>query len=331
MQKKEKILIIHLYGLGDWIYFTPTLKAIRDYYPDSEIHVLNCSKHITELIELYPEVDEVYYFKNKPRYSFLFNRIFLTYKNRYSIILFSYPADQKSEFVLRFMRGEKKILYTYADKIFSTKLYFKPNFHSNLHYVEECFKILDFLSIPKPKQPTIFIPLTQEYYIKNSVIIHPGNDAANAYKRYPAERFAEITDELLKKGINVSVILGPQELDLESYFTSLFKLSNFNIYKNLSIKDTIKIISNYELLLASDSGLTHIAAALGRKVVTIFGPGNPKRNAPYSDKTLIIKTDLTLECMPCTYPGGKRGCDDRPCLASIKPSFVLEKTLDFLK
>jgi len=121
------------------------------------------------------------------------------------------------------------------------------------------------------------------------------------------------------------VILGPEESELLREFSILESNSNFTIYQNLTLLDTTKIIANHEIFLNSDSGLGHLAAALGRRTVTIFGPGDPIQVRPYSDNAVIVKTNYPLDCMPCLRPGGLHGCKNQYCLKYISVEEVLEK------
>ena len=90
-----------------------------------------------------------------------------------------------------------------------------------------------------------------------------------------------------------------------------------------SINESIAAASLCKLLVGVDTGMQHIAAAVGTKTISIFGPTNPKMSGAYADNAEFIEADV--DCKYCY--GTKRyvNCDDRKCLKNITVNFVLNK------
>ncbi len=120
------------------------------------------------------------------------------------------------------------------------------------------------------------------------------------------------------------MILGPGEEDLSKFFMSLTRNDNFNLYSGRSLAETVEIINGHEFFINTDSGLGHIAGALGKKTVTIFGPADPKKSRVYSKRAVTVIRPDRLDCMPCVRPGGRYGCSDKRCLSLIQADDIMK-------
>ena len=108
------------------------------------------------------------------------------------------------------------------------------------------------------------------------VLMFPG--AGHSSKRWGAERFAELASLLGQRGLPVCVIWGPGEKDLAEVVASR---SAAVLAPPTNLRELAFVLSQGRLLIASDTGPLHMAAALGTPVVGLFGPTNPARNGPY--------------------------------------------------
>ena len=77
------------------------------------------------------------------------------------------------------------------------------------------------------------------------------------------------------------------------------------------------LLQNAALCVANDSGVMHLAAALGTPGVAVFGPTDPAATAPVSEKWVLLYEKLP--CSPCF----KRTCPDNRCMKAITPAMVL--------
>jgi ADP-heptose:LPS heptosyltransferase len=113
-----------------------------------------------------------------------------------------------------------------------------------------------------------------------------------------------------------SVITGGRE-DISSSTAITEKSGDFVI--NLAGKTTIpelkEIIAGAELVVSCDTGPMHLAVALGKPVIALFGPSDPGRTGPLYGEVI----QKSLDCVPCN----KRKCDDPRCMRDISPRDVL--------
>jgi lipopolysaccharide heptosyltransferase II len=320
----KKFLIMHTWGIGDWLFFTPVLKALKDEYPGAQFDVIIGKPLTAKAVELYPEVNIRAVTDTLKGSSGMVKAVLSLRKNKYDAALFTAGIDSKKADMLSLLiRAEKK----YALKSLKHRPHFLSGslpFESGVHQVDNNLKLLDLMGVTRPESPAPYLPApTAEKPVPGSFLLHPGCDPRNAFKRWPAGKFSELAGKLLNSGRRVSVILGPGEEDLEKFFTRLKSNDNFKLYNGRSLTEAIEIINGHEVFINTDSGLGHIAGALGKKTVTIFGPADPKKSRVYSKHAVTVMRADRLDCMPCVRPGGRYGCSEHRCLSQIQAEDVI--------
>ena len=118
------------------------------------------------------------------------------------------------------------------------------------------------------------------------VLINPG--AGWGAKRWPVERYADVARVLLNRGCCVLVNAGPNEVILAD---AIFQKTGGGAVPLLcSIEQLIAITRRIALAIAGDTGPLHLACALGRPVVGIYGPTDPSRNGPYGTQFKVLRS-----------------------------------------
>jgi heptosyltransferase I len=118
------------------------------------------------------------------------------------------------------------------------------------------------------------------------VLINPG--AGWGAKRWPVERYADVARGLLNRGSQVLVNAGPGEVSLAD---TVFKKTGGGATPLLcSVEQLIAITRRVKLAIAGDTGPLHLACALGRPVVGIYGPTDPSRNGPYGTRFRVLRS-----------------------------------------
>lgn len=117
-------------------------------------------------------------------------------------------------------------------------------------------------------------------------------------KRWPAERFAELIDRLHAEGRGPCVLLGaPDDRAFAEEIVTRVSGPVASLVGRTSLRELAATIALAELVICHDSGPMHIAAALSRPIVAVFGPTSPARTGPYCDTARIVS--LALDCAPC--------------------------------
>ena len=143
--------------------------------------------------------------------------------------------------------------------------------------------------------------------------------AYGAAKRWPEENFKAVADFWVRRGGVVSVVGAKSEKEVgDLVLAGLPTEKCFNLCGGTSINALMVLLKSAALCVANDSGVMHLAAALGTPGVAVFGPTDPAATAPVSDKWVLL-----YEKIPCS-PCFKRTCPDNRCIRAIAPAMVLQ-------
>ncbi|MGA9852536.1 MAG: lipopolysaccharide heptosyltransferase II [Gammaproteobacteria bacterium] len=128
------------------------------------------------------------------------------------------------------------------------------------------------------------------------VALMPGAEYGPA-KRWPVERYGELAKQLLASGKQVWVFGSVREQSLGEEITRIAGNRIVNLCGSTRLEDVVDLLALAETAVTNDSGLMHIAAAVGVKLVAIYGSSSPDYTPPLSDKAEIVY--LRIECSPC--------------------------------
>ncbi len=153
---------------------------------------------------------------------------------------------------------------------------------------------------------------------KPLAILCPGSVNSRA-KRWPAERYAELSDRLTEAGMNVALIGSPGESDVSRQVVKAARRKPIVLTGQTSVAEVVAIISIANVLVTNDTGPAHIGAALSTPTLVIFGPTNPLTTYPLSPNAEIIREPP--DCAPCML----RDCPiDHRCLTAISSEQVFQ-------
>lgn len=138
-------------------------------------------------------------------------------------------------------------------------------------------------------------------------------------KRWPAEYFAEVANQQIAAGWDVWLFGSPKDQLITQKIMTLTANRCENLAGRLALAETIDLLSLTSGLVTNDSGLMHIAAALQKPLVAIYGSTSPAFTPPLADKASVMQLDLF--CQPCF----KRTCPigHHRCMLDLKPEQVL--------
>ena len=335
--KMYRILIIMMGGIGNMIFFTPALKALRKAYPSSRISFLLGpfgAENVIEGSDLINRKSTVEYEKHKG----LKGKIKLIREQRtenFSLSITSTGINPIKSGLLCCLAGIKNRL---GENIEGKGFFYnlKVPFDKNSHEVESNISLMQKLGI-KVKDKSLYIYRSSEdknyarricadYNLERKLVIgmHPGSGMQHAdFKRWPKDRFAQLADWLID-AYNASIIIfgGPEEISLAYDIKKLMKNESLIMTGRTTLAQTAALIEKCCLFISNDSGLLHVACAVNTPTVGIYGPTNYKRTRPYSDSSVLIRKDLS--CSPC-YKGKPIHCFHMKCFNLITLKDVKEK------
>ena len=154
---------------------------------------------------------------------------------------------------------------------------------------------------------------------KLSVLINPG--AGWGAKRWPVERYADVARGLAERGFRVLVNAGPGEEPLAQAIVE--GAGGAVTPLNCSLAQLIAVTRRVALAIAGDTGPLHLACALGRPVVGIYGPTDPSRNGPYGTRFRVLRS-------PESRRDHTRRQEPEAGLLTIQPEEVLRTAEELL-
>jgi len=147
----------------------------------------------------------------------------------------------------------------------------------------------------------------------------PGAEFGPA-KRWPAEHFATVARQKLQQGWNVWLLGSPKESDAAATIQRMTEHACVNLVGQTDLSQAIDILSLATAVVSNDSGLMHIAAALDKPLVVMYGSSSSAFTPPLGKKVSTLA--LNLPCSPCF----ERTCrlQHLRCLVDLKPEMVLK-------
>ena len=146
----------------------------------------------------------------------------------------------------------------------------------------------------------------------SAVLLNPG--AGWGAKRWPVERYAAVASSLAGKGIRVLLNAGPGEEPLADAIGE--QSGGVTLTCHCSVAQLIALTRRVSLVIAGDTGPLHLACALGRPVVGIYGPTDPARNGPFGTRARVLRS-------PGSRRDHSRRAEPEAGLLTITPEAVL--------
>jgi len=148
----------------------------------------------------------------------------------------------------------------------------------------------------------------------------PGAEYGPA-KQWPAQHFAKLAKELIEQGRQIWILGSGKDNDIALEIASTTASEHVhNLCGKTQLADVVDLLSVCNAAVSNDSGLMHVAAALNKPLVALYGSSDPKHTPPLSPNANVLH--LNLECSPCF----KRQCPlgHTRCLQDITPDLVIK-------
>jgi len=338
----SKILVVHTWGIGDLIMLTPSLKILRENFPEAVIDILVDQAVVGEVLQENNIVNTIFKFNRQEKN--LFNKlkfIFKLRKRKYDLAIVSTGINPLSGSLFTFLIGAKVRVgeYRKPKTLFYTH---QVKANGNLHKIQSNLNLLRTLGLKIKKIPEPFFEFKEEdkefaqnfieqIDAKNKILIgfHPGAGEKQRFKVWSKDNFIKLGRKILENYNNVYLILfgGPKEKELCQEIKEKIGRKTFLI-TDFTLKQTAALINNCQLFVSSDSGLGHIASTTKTNLISIIGPTDPKRTGPVGPRVNTIREK-------CSYPHSDLDNSKydttrvHKCLTRITPERVLRELEKF--
>jgi len=356
----EKILIINPFGIGDVLFTTPVIKAIKENNPKNFLGFW-CNERVKPILENNPYIDKIFalsrgdlkkiFKKNKFEGIKKLWSLFSALKREKFNIAVDFSLDHRYNLIAKLAGIKKRVGFDYKKraKFLTDKI--EIDSYKDKHVVEYYLETLRFLNIALPKvaQLELFVSQKDQTWAEDFLRRHNlsnkdllvgiapgggmswGKDAY--YLHWPEEKFSSLIDLLIKKDNAKIILFGSED---EAGVCNKIELNQKNKIINLagkiSLNQFISLFKKCNLAICNDTGPLHIAVALGLKTICICGPVDERVYGPYplNENHIVIKKDFS--CRPCYKNFRFLGCAyNRRCLEEISVDQVYTAVKQLLK
>ncbi|HNX81557.1 MAG TPA: glycosyltransferase family 9 protein [Candidatus Omnitrophota bacterium] len=354
----KRYLIINPFGIGDVLFTTPLLTAIKDANPDNFIGYW-CNERVKELFINHPKIDTIVALSRGDLKKYFaksridgFKRFWALIKElrrlRFDVV-FDFSLDHRYGFICKLLRIPKRIGLDYKNRGRFLTHSLPLTGYADKHVVDFYLDLLQFDDItPTDNRLTLFVPesnrlnntiLLEAYGIHKTdtvVCIAPGAGASwgknAALKHWPAVKFAHLADRLITEmGVKVIVLGDASEKTVTETMLLAMKQRPINFTGKTTLEELLAMIANCSVLVTNDGGPLHIAAAVGTRTVSIFGPVDEIVYGPYPASDKHIRITYPISCRPCYKNFRMSTCDrDRECLNMIDENVVFNAVKQLL-
>jgi len=329
----RSMLMIHQGALGDFILALPILETLRNAFRQAKSVIMGFPR-ILELVEKRFYADEILAIDQRGMASFFvrggpldrnLSQFFSTFN-----LLVVFGKDEEGILIgnlRQVCRGHILHLNPF------------PEWTQRIHVSDHLLKELHRYGFPISNQnPRIYLTekdrdlgrrffkaqgLTEEERSK-AIIVHPGSGSRK--KVWPLERFLDLVRYLQRHSDSrILIVLGPAEgTEVQGAFEGIawdMGPAAPILAKGFSLLGLASVMEGCRLFIGNDSGITHMAAALGLPTVALFGPTDHKIWAPRGEKVIVVRKEIS--CSPCSQERFVQ-CQDLECLRGIEVKDVLK-------
>ncbi|HXE57713.1 MAG TPA: lipopolysaccharide heptosyltransferase II [Gemmatimonadales bacterium] len=323
-----RVLVVRFSSIGDVILVTPLLRALRARHPAAELAVLTKQRYV-ELLQDNPRVSRVLGLAADEPLPALAARL---RAERYTHLLDLHGSLRSR--ALRLLvpgrwRGFRK--HRLAR---SALIHAKRNLYPGLvPMAERYFRAARDLDVtPDGGPPELFLGrpaiervagwLARSGLGRDRPLLAVAPGAAHATKRWPEERWIALVRRLVHTGAEVAVVGGPEDRELCARVAAAGGARAASAAGEFGLQDTGALIRRAAALVSGDTGVMHLATAVGTPVVALFGPTVEAFGFfPYRARATVL--ERRLPCRPCSSQGGARcPLGHHRCLVDIAPEEV---------
>lgn len=327
----KRILIVEVNWLGDVLFSTPMIRAVREKFKDAHIACMAVPR-VKGILENNPCINEIIIYDEKEREKSLFGKlrfIRALRRRRFDLAILLHRSLTRT--LLAFFAGVKmRAGYVTAKRRFFLTLPVEPP-ERDLHKVDYFLNIAGALGCDVSRGTCeFFVKGADRKYINDElsrenisekdflIVLNPGGNWPP--KRWKEENFAKLADALIKNyNAKVAFSGGGSDSARNGRIKEMMKEKPAILSGKTNLKELGALMERANLVISGDSGPLHIAAAVGSDVIALFGPTSPELTGPRGSAgcRIVRKTE------GCEIPCYELDCSDYKCMDAITVDDVL--------
>lgn len=335
----RRILILNQNWLGDVLFSTPAIRALRRRYPEAHIACL-APRRAAEALSHNPHLNEVLIYDERAMLASLIEPVRvlgMLVRRRFDTAFLFHRSRSKAFLTLLagigrrvgFARSGRGWLLTQAVKTPSEPL----------HKIDQFLYLLERAGVPGAgREPEVHVTPGEKSAVEALLAkegVRPGQPYAVVHaggnwelKRWPAAYFARWANLFLEKNPGWKIVLcgAPSERALADRVLKEAPAGTVSLCGRTSFGELAALMRGARFVLSNDSGPIHVAASQRTRILGLFGPTSPKETGPVSAGPVRLLWRDVGCAVPCYF----RGCDHRVCMELLTPEEVLERSLELL-
>jgi len=344
----KSILIVKLSAIGDVVHTLPLLEVLRKCYPGARIDWV-VEEDASQIIERHEALDQVIVSRRKTWQREILRpgklgrvarevRDFIRglRSTEYDLVI-DLHGLLKSGILTGLSRGKRKIGFSFGTE--GSSLFLTERAHEvdmDRHALERYLQTIEILGCARdswegkipigPGDQESVDRIIYERGLNRATLVAINPVAKWETKLWDDPKFASLADRIAGE-LGCRVIFtgsGTDRPALEGIIGAM-KSEAINLAGTTNLRELAYLYSRCALLVSTDTGPMHIAAAMGCPVIALFGPTAPWRTGPYGKGHTVIRE--AMDCSPCF----KRRCSHRSCMKDISVERVFEAVSERLK
>ena len=333
--KFKNILIIRLSALGDVAHCLPALDALRRHFPDARISWA-VEESAAGLLEGHPQLDEIIRVPRRAWAASLKNPLKWPWMAGSVAKFFSRLRNWKFDLAIDFQGNLRSGLVSWlsgapvrlgrgrghakeGSHVFATRHHIP---YPRVHRVERALALAGCLGVDTADAKAVVPvdPQARESVAKwlaengageRPVVMHPATSAFGLLKKWDSEKYRELAERLVREDKMSVVLTWGAESERKECEAIARDAGGVHVAPKMMLKELVAMLEKAAVFVGADTGPLHIAAALGTRVVGIYGPKDPVIYGPYGEGNIVVRSGEP--CSPCTL----RHCAEVICMKKI--------------
>jgi lipopolysaccharide heptosyltransferase II len=346
----KSILVFAYHGLGNFIMYTPALRLLRESFPTARIDLqVGNNTGCEEVLADAGLFDNIYNLPFDRGTRAWVSRAYEIRQTGYDVTVNEFHSHSwRLAMLVAFARAPWRVGHVTSPgwsrrfSRFSFVFNIPVTMSEDEHEVDRYLDLIRALGAPRVShldaRPFIHLgdkdrDFAREFFnapalsAAGTIIgIQPGTSETMRWKQWPVERYRELIKRVLDDCPGAHVVLfgsANERSMIEELVKGLGPRSTVAAGKT-TVKQVAALIEKCDMLVCNDSGLMHVAVAVGTPVVAIYGPTDLARTAPRGEGHIVIRHELP--CSPCFRLEGDEQihrCTHHDCLMTIAPEEVI--------
>jgi ADP-heptose:LPS heptosyltransferase len=340
----RKILLLKTWGLGNIVLMHPSMKAIRENFPEASISFLTLKAN-RGIVEQNPFVDDYFLLDLSSAFRFCQSswRAILHFRKRHPDVVIDFDQFSRFSAVLSLLVGaRRRIGFDTRGQGKGWAFNLPVRYNNNQHTVCAFADLARRLGIKEIDLRPVRIAIgaedkeTVDNFLKENKVssgdvlvgMHLGTGDNFPQRRWPLENFIEL-GRRLRRDYKVKIVLTGNSSEEQNLNRAFYQGLNapgsaLNAWGRFNVRQTAYLIQKCRFFISADTAPLHIGSAMGVPIVAIFGPNTPLLYGPRGSNDLVIYRRIA--CSPCltNFNSKTSNCRDPQCITGITVDEVEE-------